>query len=604
MIKITAIKIQRFRSILNLDLNVDDPSNIITICGQNNVGKTNVLRALNLFFNPDQYEQKNDIPTIKVATGGGSIHPKIQLTIYDDKEKISYEIARDFGAKEDRILSGKSIAGNGSKKKIEMTGDQIDQILSKIEFIFIPSINTNMPELIELITQDMLDIQYDRARFSQSKATLKKSYDEYVDGLNIILNDFSNEISSTFQKFKDDWKIEIKIPNTANTFRALISDKASLTIQDRGHQGVEDKGSGLQRLAHILLQFEVLERLVSKKSVIICIDEPDIYLHEGLQRKLVEFIKKKSEKMQILYTTHSRIFIDAYHLDNTVLLSASIKTQYSARKKKHIDVIETQAIDISRQDGFNEICEYLGLEDTKQEVLSQYTILTEGETDKKYLTELGRYFGCSSCDIISAEGADNIPARLNFYNSMSQDTPYVPCVKILLDNDSKGREIYNKITQILSKENRLGNLSIKPILIRNYIDNSNIHSSSKDINNEIEDLLYPELITYLINLCLKKTKKYELIDEESVCKKIGKAGYASKGILDLCEHHKLDKNPDLPAVYPLDSPTAKRQMAEELRIEGNYKVIQLLKKCEIKYPYVKEFVCELFDFSEMSGEMS
>ena len=279
MIRITSIKIQRFRSVLNLDLKICDQSNIITICGQNNIGKTNVLRAINLFFNPDEYEQKNDIPTIKVATGGGSIHPKIQLTFYDEIEKLHYEIIRDFSKTDDKTLSGKSFCDSDRKKKSDITIDTINQILSNIEFIFIPSINTNMPELIDLITQDMLDIQYDKSRFSNNKGALKKAYDTYVEGLNEILSNFSKDISSTFQSFKNDWKIEIKVPNAANTFRELIADKAALTIHDRGHQGIEDKGSGLQRLAHILLQFEVAERLLKKKSVIICIDEPDIYLH-------------------------------------------------------------------------------------------------------------------------------------------------------------------------------------------------------------------------------------------------------------------------------------------------------------------------------------
>ena len=50
MIKIIHAEINRFRSIMSLDLDFDNNYNLVTICGKNNVGKTNVLRAINLFL--------------------------------------------------------------------------------------------------------------------------------------------------------------------------------------------------------------------------------------------------------------------------------------------------------------------------------------------------------------------------------------------------------------------------------------------------------------------------------------------------------------------------------------------------------------------------
>ena len=40
---------------MNLNLNIEDINEIITICGANNSGKTNVLRALEVFFKPQKY---------------------------------------------------------------------------------------------------------------------------------------------------------------------------------------------------------------------------------------------------------------------------------------------------------------------------------------------------------------------------------------------------------------------------------------------------------------------------------------------------------------------------------------------------------------------
>lgn len=84
MIKITKLTIQRYRSIIDMSLDFNVDSNIVSICGPNNVGKTNVLRALCLFFNPQLYNPKTDIPTLKNATWGGAVHPKIIVDFFDD----------------------------------------------------------------------------------------------------------------------------------------------------------------------------------------------------------------------------------------------------------------------------------------------------------------------------------------------------------------------------------------------------------------------------------------------------------------------------------------------------------------------------------------
>ena len=259
MVKIKQVRIQRFRSIMDLTIKVETECNTISICGQNNVGKTNTIRAINLFFCPDFYEPKSDIPTLKNATWGGSVHPKIELTFVDEGTDIFFCITRNFDPNEDemRTLLGYSFKGSVDRKteKIHLEKQEIDNILSKIVFIYIESINTFVPTLINSITQDVLNLQYDKARFSTDKRELKEAYDTYVDGLQKILNAFSSDISNTFKLFRDNWQVEFIVPKNSDSFRALISDDVRLTIKDKGSSGIVGKGSGLQRLAHILMEF-------------------------------------------------------------------------------------------------------------------------------------------------------------------------------------------------------------------------------------------------------------------------------------------------------------------------------------------------------------
>ena len=290
MIRIIECKIDRYRSILSLDMNVSPERNLIAICGQNNVGKTNTLRAINLFFYPDTYAPEVDMPKIKHATGGQSIHPKIEITFWDDLNDIYYVISRDMKlyseTSPNNSLSGFSFKLDGKKKKDKqaLTTEKIAAIMGQIEFVYIESINTFIPELIGKITEGIINVEYDKVRFSQSKRALKEAYDTYIDGLSAILGTFANDISNTFKFFRDDWKVEFIVPRNSETFRDLISEDVRLSLDDNGSVGVLDKGAGLQRLATILLNFEMLSRIGRKKSIIVCIDEPDAYLHEGLQK--------------------------------------------------------------------------------------------------------------------------------------------------------------------------------------------------------------------------------------------------------------------------------------------------------------------------------
>ncbi len=604
MLKISRVRIQRFRSIMDLSLEVNSDSNLITICGQNNVGKTNVLRALNIFFNPENYVHQTDIPELKVATLGGSVHPKIEIIFWDHKNTLFYSITRDFTPRGNKISTDSGKSFKGSLKRMldqkSLSQDEIDSILGKVSFIYIESINTLVPNLIDGITQDILSLEFDKSRFTASKKALKNAYDSYVDGLQEILNSFSDNISTTFQDFKGDWKVMFNVPKNSDNFRDLISDDVTLQIYDKGSKGIEDKGSGLQRLAHILMEFEAADRMTGKRNVIICIDEPDLYLHEGLQRKLKEFIDKKSSKIQVFYTTHSKIFIDTYKLENTILLSCEHFEQFVTRKQKNIDVIKTIKVDINTAEGYDKICDHLGIEKDNYEILKKYNILTEGNSDKKYIEELSRFFNIKCRNIISVNGADNMEKYLEFFNSYYKNSSsFKPKIKVILDNDPKGREIYKKLS---AKTYDWVDVDYK--LLNNFLNNSNQQIDKNNTNNEVEDFLYPELVCYLINTILKKMG-LKPISEKDVCNNCKKLSFRATGIMSLCENEKNAANPERgnEIVFTSSSMATnniKESMAGLMKIEGNTKLIALLEGCNKSYPAVKQTIETLMNFGETS----
>lgn len=601
MIKIIKIDIKRFRSILSLEVNVDSDNNLLAICGQNNVGKTNFLRAIRLFFCPDYYEQSEDIPQIKVATGGQSVHPKITIDFLDTNRNLYFAISRDM---KDFSESSSGLKGYSYKlvrgkhnNKSALSDEDIKQFLSSIEFVYVDSINVFMPTLIANLSDDMINIKYDNTRFTESKKALKESYETYIDGLQAILDAFASDISGTFKRFNENWQLKFIVPKNSNSFKDLISDDVKLSITDNGSQSVIAKGAGLQRLTAILLFFEMIKRLKKRKQAILCIDEPDVYLHEGLQKKLKNLFDENSAEMQIFYTTHSKIFINPYSLKNLVLLDSKNYQQFSTRKHKKIDVTETFSVELSNDEGYNKICTHLGIEQTRFEVLQRRNILVEGDCDKKYLSELGCFFDYELPNIISLHGADQSSKYLEFYESYYKgNTDYIPKIKLLLDNDAKGREVFAHI-----RKKHFDNISVECVLLQNFSNSSNLALENNSTNNEIEDFLYPEVLCYLVNGILLK-KKFNKINEASICRNIKQKSFNSKGILELCEHEKNLVNPERGAEISFcSSNKATNQFKEGLaglfNIQGNHRLQTLIYECDIKYPTVKIFLRNLFNFT-------
>ncbi|MDD3504425.1 MAG: AAA family ATPase [Eubacteriales bacterium] len=215
------------------------------------------------------------------------------MEFYDSKNSDFYLVTRDFkqyeykandglsGEKYKKSSTGKS---RNSASKEAMVKKELTELLNKFQFIYIESININIPQIVEQLTDDIIDVEYEGTRMTESKKVLKEAYQSYTNGLQNILNVFSQNITGTFNNFKSNWNISFVVPKSVDTFRDLISDDVELCIDDKGCNSVEQKGSGLQRLAVILLNFEILKRLKKKSNIIVCVDEPDIYLHEGLQK--------------------------------------------------------------------------------------------------------------------------------------------------------------------------------------------------------------------------------------------------------------------------------------------------------------------------------
>jgi predicted ATP-dependent endonuclease of OLD family len=558
--KINKIKISNFRSIVKLELKIDENNNFISFCGANNVGKTNILNALGLFFNKLEYIPEKDCPNHKYyGTRGGSYQPKIEIEFKSENADL-YKITKNWS----KIVSEKDVGEMpyellGFKNKEKLTDRAIEDILKKINFFFLPSINLSFPEAIKYImNSDIIDLETGRSRMSGRKGEMKLAIERVLSDLKSILDSLSDNISPLLEKYKTGWGVAFDLPAEINTFRDLMIGEVDFYIKDKSNsKAIDAKGSGLQRLCHILMYFRIIEKLNEKKqSAILCIDEPDVYLHSGLQKELLKDIKEKCKNNQIFITTHSPIFIDTLTLSNVFLLDQKIESkEYQRAKRKNsslrFNAIETHLIDFNESSGISTLKNYLGINEKDNLLFDKYNLIVEGEEDKIYFSKLMKHFGLSIPCIIPCHGADNVTKYLDFYNSIADKQHGIRFV-VVLDNDTKGRDVAKKI-----KSGNYQNIAVEKKFIISYsgFDPQVDRNGNCGANIEVEDFLDPKIVCYLANKILKQKGLTDLKkkDIDFICSNIIKPAYQNNGLLSILENKKNELNPNNGQDLKIDS---------------------------------------------------
>lgn len=586
--KISTIQIKRFRSILNLKLELDSLDHLTTICGANNSGKTNVLRAINIFFNPLDYKSEIDSPNHKFhGTRGGKVFPEITITF--KKDDATYKITKSFEKEGEPSIKG---IRNVGRQKTNLEESELNSILKNIAFFYVPAINISFPDLINRLIEDIYDLEYEKARFSGLKKDLKESFENYTTGIVDILNNLAHDINPTFQKFNENWEVGFEFVSDVKKFRDLISSDIDFYFNDKSNRNIEAKGSGLQRLGFILMHSRLIKK-IKNKTPILLIDEPDIYLHHGLQKKLKSHLEDLCPKTQIILTSHSPVFIDSYKLRNTFLLDLEIgeKTIYK-RTNKEFYPLNTNLVDLEKSSGYQKIREYLGIELHEYELLEDYNIMVEGDSDKKYIEEISKFFGIKNANILPTHGVTKFEKFIEFYDSFYKEKENKPYIRLIFDNDEAGRDEYRKLVKKVA-QNKFQNIKLTLEFIPNCSgeipDHNDVIQNMVNTNYEIEDFVYPEILLELGNKILEK-KFFNKVSWKSLHTRLRANAHKSKGILYNLDSLKNDSNPDDGHIINFSSEQVKKGLSSSFELKGHKRIANKVLNLDEKYPEVKKYL--------------
>lgn len=469
MIHINSVTILNYRSFRSLGNRLTNLQSINVLVGKNNVGKTNVLRAIYLFFNSDTYDVSCDRNIIKQLTGGQSKDPRIYIEFEDDEmfpgRTVKYSILCDLnnGKKEHRY----SITSKDDQvaKKLDSSAKIKNYILGHVKCIYLSTTDEDIEEQTNSLINDLI-LKYFKKQSKEIQKTIDKFEEQYKELMKTFEKNIDSIEASLANQFGGmrDMGITPKLSiNSSKEITGFLLENIKLQLDDSYVQDIGNKGAGVQRASLIMLSLFLLNEIYSRENKVILLDEPEAFLYPLLVKKVKGVLEenvKGTNNFQMFLTSHSRDFLK--EINNPVYCFHYIKQlkeekEYQ-RSKNGIEINKYSVIEtFSRQNKYEVLKNYGLLDDIDD---YEYVIVCEGETDKNYLLEIlkdksdipqiryGKYADIGNGSEVSIDykyvgkGASSIIPILIYLDRISE----IPRkVFVLLDGDQAGSEVAKKI---------------------------------------------------------------------------------------------------------------------------------------------------------------
>ena len=395
---IKSIKIRSFRSCEKIF--IEDCSDFSTFLGLNNSGKSNILRALNLFFNGEIepgykfllerdgnfLEKKREKKQVKISITFDTRElqklPQFKKTIHNIED--NYEITKVWGYQEPQ--EGTIV----TKRK-----DQFDKAQNFLKFIRFRYLVAHR-DPAKIILESEKRIRKELLRRFNSRIKKAKTSSGSIEGILKILGDASKSLVDPIalpvkELSPEVYDLKLLTPQTFEDL--VVSLGYAVQLKNKKIISEELQGSGFQ--SHLM--FRVLYFADTAYSLdfgwkgvtVWAIEEPESFLHKNLEIELGKFFDEvcKKSRIQIFCTTHSDIFPQYSHLPYLVNFDDANYSQIKRDDSKKI-ISESSKIGIS---SFVHALHF-------QQALP--LILVEGKTDKKIISKVLQIMGHDQSFII------------------------------------------------------------------------------------------------------------------------------------------------------------------------------------------------------------
>lgn len=474
-------------------------SDLTTLVGPNNEGKSNLLRALALGLRvieawgrlPERITETGELAGPRLSMIYDAFEPRRRL---DRNRDVNYEWSTDyplskqltkspqptlvrisFSLTDEEVADFRNetgLANNGTlpiELKFNRTKTSLQVVKpgrgaagysskapliakfvsDRIDYVMVPAVRT-MDQAMELLNSLATLRLNELARTDEYRDALRQVDELRSSVVESVQVDLMTTIS-TYLTNVSSVELSRRDVRAAETINRVVIDDGSATP-------LSQKGDGVKSLfALALIQHLARQRMTNDKSnLVLLVDEPEAHLHSRAVHDLLALFTKIAREQQVVLATHNPIFVNREHIGANILVrdnaAASARTVQSIR-------------------------DVLGVELHDNLDSAEVVVITEGWTDATILPsllshakpELTKSFASGRVIFKAATGTGKI-ARL-----IQRERSTACRILVVLDGDQAGAD-------------EAGRLHDQGILDRKNI--FVLRDAGRDAS-EVEDLLEP-----------------------------------------------------------------------------------------------------------------
>ena len=452
MLTLKFVEVQNFRSIVGAPLRIDF-GHLTAIVGPNNSGKSNILRALNLFFTGkvEGAAYTTDLDYPKAGNLSKSDQTKITVMVsYNSKKEVLIARALDELEAEStqrrldgELLSlrlsyskhgveswqfiGKLGVKNINRSLIEKVRDAVRQ---SVAFKYIPVGRDSLESINQEIGSELIRTIFSGwSGATKSRRDINAAIDTLLQKLQPELESTSTSVTESVREvFKEIRHLKLRLP-----FSNLEEMLPSLTavISDTAETGVRSKGAGIQTSSLIfLLKFLAdnhPQRHNARVTFIWAIEEPESFLHPSKQREMAGVMAKFAQEVQTVITTHCPHFV----VRDEKVSTTWVIDKHSA--SPHSTHVVGKDYDLARQT--------LGVSLLDSMTLFPLNVVVEGPSDEILLSgalrKLANHFQISPYDVKFFPAGSAVSATYLF-ESLRAYSDDKTAIRLVIDGDTAG----------------------------------------------------------------------------------------------------------------------------------------------------------------------
>ncbi len=352
--KITRVYIKNFRGISELNAQIE-LLDLNVLIGDNGTSKTTILEAINLCLSPGYAASRFDINDFHKGTD-----ESIEITIEFD-ENFTAKLPDGFttrsvecnkvaliAKKRERATPGKAfsdlvaathyvvpVAARGAEgwtqKRVNGSDFHFTErhlSLSSVDveipraFYFSKSRNRQLAKGYNSSFSNIIDDlnwRFEKGQRSATDAdhfknTRKELHDKVVSATDGDTLKKTIDVANEILKALEINPVDISLIKTLTPY-----DHSEIVFPFDGFElPVEQGGSGIEMIASLAL-LEAMAK-ISKGSIVLIIDEPELHLHPKLQTKLFEHLKDACGEIQVIASTHSPLLFKNLYQEKDVQL--------------------------------------------------------------------------------------------------------------------------------------------------------------------------------------------------------------------------------------------------------------------------------------------